>query len=308
DRALIILLLTCCSMAFAQQQPAATGDDSAPEATFRSDTRLVELHATVTDKQGRILENLPERAFKVFENDVPQQIKDFRREDAPVSLGLIIDNSASMRNKRAQVAAALLTLVRASNPGDEEFVMNFNEQPEVVQDFTRNIGELEATLNKIDSSGSTALRDALAMALAHVTRLGKNEKKVLLVVTDGEDNSSAETLARLSRRAQQSGVLIYAIGLLNESNEREAMRAKHDLDTLTFETGGEVFYPAELSEVDAIARHVAHDLRNQYTITYIPTDQKQDGTYRRIKVAVGIPEGSTVRTRSGYYASARPES
>jgi Ca-activated chloride channel homolog len=274
------------------------------EAVFKSDARLVELHATVTDPQGHLLTDLHQSDFKVFENGVAQEIKVFRLEDAPVSLGLIIDNSASMRSKRAQVAAALLTLVHASNPDDQEFVMNFSERPVMAQDFTRDIQKLESTLGKIDSSGPTAMRDALSMGLEHLKRLAKNDKKVLLVVTDGEDNSSVETLTRLSREAQQSGVLIYAIGLLSDDDEdaRATIRARRDLDMLTRETGGEVFYPKELAEVDGIAQHVAHDLRNQYTIAYIPSNQNQDGTFRTIKVIVSTPADTAVRTRTGYYA------
>jgi VWFA-related protein len=280
------------------------------EAVFKSDARLVELHATVTDPEGHLLTDLHQSDFKVFENGVSQKIKVFRLEDAPVSLGLIIDNSASMRSKRAQVAAALLTLVHASNPDDEEFVMNFSERPVMAQDFTQDIQKLESTLGKIDSSGPTAMRDALSMGLEHLKRLAKNDKKVLLVVTDGEDNSSVETLTRLSREAQQSGVLIYAIGLLSDDGDEDAratMRAKRDLDMLTRETGGEVFYPKELAEVDGIAQHVAHDLRNQYTIAYIPANQNQDGTFRTIKVTLSTPADAVVRTRTGYYAPEKPE-
>jgi Ca-activated chloride channel family protein len=275
---------------------------------FKSDTRLVELHVTVTDKEGHLLPDIPQSAFKVYENDAPQQIKVFRREDAPVSLGIIIDNSASMREKRLKVAAAALTLVRASNPGDEVFIMNFNESPSVVQDFTHDIGALEAALNRIDARGATAMRDALEMGLEHLKRLAKNDKKVLLVVSDGEDNSSVETLEKLSRNAEQSGVLIYGIGLLSDTNEREAARAKRDLDALTLATGGEVFYPKELSEVDGIARHVAHDLRNQYTIAYSPTNEQQDGSFRKIRVTVSAPVDTVVRTRAGYFASPSPQS
>jgi Ca-activated chloride channel homolog len=296
----ILQALVCagaCAAAFGQE----------PEAIFKSDAPLVELHTTVTDHQGHLITNLRQNAFRVFENDVQQEIKVFRLEDAPVSLGLIIDNSASMRDKRSKVAAAVLTLVRASNPGDEEFVMNFNQTPVLVQDFTRDIQRLESTLSKIDSNGSTALRDALSIGLEHLKRFAKNDKKVLLVVTDGEDNSSAETLARVSRSAQQSGVLIYAIGLLNDNNAREAARAKRDLDTLTLATGGEVFYPKELAEVDGIAQNVAHDLRNQYTIAYSPSDQRADGTFRKIRVTVEAPD-AVVRTRTGYWARSNAES
>ncbi len=293
-RTTLAIALALCSIGFAQEA----------EPIFRSDAPLVQLHVTVTDPQGRLITGLPKDDFKVFENDVPQEIKVFRQEDAPVSLGLIIDNSASMKDRRAKVSAAVLDLIRASNPGDEAFIVNFNEQPQLAQEFTQDPAQLEAALAKIDSRGQTALRDALALGLEHLKRLGKNDKKVLLVITDGEDNSSSETLTHLSRAASQSGVLIYGIGLLADENERETVRAKRDLDALTTGSGGEVFYPKSLSEVDEIALHVAHDLRNQYTVAYSPLNAMQDGSFRRIKVLVASPADAVVRTRTGYYASA----
>jgi len=302
DRILFVITLACTLAATASaQQPEG-------EAVFTSDSKLVELHATVTGRDGTLLTDLPRSVFKVFENDIPQEIKVFRHEDAPVSLGLIIDNSASMTDKHARVAAALLTLVRASNPGDEEFVMEFNETPRIVQDFTQDTEQLADKLKKADARGQTALRDAVSMGIAHVARVGRNDRKVLVVVTDGEDNSSGLDLARLTREAEQRGVLVYAIGLLNDSNERESARARKDLDTLTMATGGEAFYPKELDEVDGIATHVAQDLRNQYTIAYVPTDQRPDGTFRRIKLVVTSPPDAVVRTREGYYASSHGES
>lgn len=294
---LALSILLFCGMSPAQvHAPADDGD-----ALFHSDTRLVEIHTTVTDANGRLLPDLPLGAFQILENDVPQEIKIFRREDAPVSLGLVIDNSASMLLRRAQVAAAALTLVRASNKDDEVFVMTFNDQPELVQDFTHDIGQLEKSLNKIDSRGATAMRDALLLGVEHLNRLAKNDKKVLLVVTDGEDNSSLENLNHLVRVAQQDGILIYAIGLLAGESAKSAALAKRDLDALTLATGGLAFYPAALTEVDDIAAHVARDLRNQYTIAYEPTDSRQDGTFRRIRVTVNVP-GAIVKARTGYFA------
>jgi len=150
------------------------------DAVFRSDTRLVEVHATVTDKEGHLLTDLPQSSFKIYENDVLQEIKVFKREDAPVSLGLIIDSSASMQMKRAQVAAAALKLVRASNPEDEVFIMTFNDKPALVEDFTHDIGKLEKTLNKIGSTGATAMRDAVLLGVEHLKRVAVKDKKVVL--------------------------------------------------------------------------------------------------------------------------------
>ncbi|HWF12050.1 MAG TPA: VWA domain-containing protein [Bryobacteraceae bacterium] len=301
------LVLALCAVAHAQAPsqpapqaaPAQGAEDS--DAIFTSDTRLVEVHATVTEANGRLLTTLPRSAFAIYENDVQQEIKVFKREDAPVSLGLVIDNSASMLPRRAQVAAAALKLVRASNKDDEVFIMTFNDKPALVQDFTHDVGQLEKSLNRIDSEGATAMRDAVSLAVEHLKRLAKNDKKVVLVVTDGEDNSSVEETARVVREARQDDILVYAIGLLTSETAHSAAVAKHDLDALTMETGGEAFYPKALSEVDDIAEHVAQDLRNQYTIAYNPTNQAQDGTFRRIKVTVNFP-GAVVKTRTGYYA------
>jgi Ca-activated chloride channel homolog len=304
ERAKLFAVLFLCGLAPAQnQQPP---QDEAPEAVFRVGARLVEVHATVKDKSGRLLTDLPQSNFHIFENDVPQEMKVFRREDAPVSLGLIIDSSGSMQPRRAQVAAAALTLVRASNKDDEVFIMTFNDRPALVQDFTQDIHQLETSLNKIEPAGATAMRDALILGVDHLKRLARREKKMLLVVTDGEDNSSFEELNKLVRSAQQSDILIYAIGLLSEESERSATRAKHDLDTITFATGGEAFYPHDVSEVDGIAQHVARDLRNQYTIAYYPTDEKQDSTFRRIRLTVDVP-GAVVKTRTGYFADPLPK-
>jgi VWFA-related protein len=284
----------------AQEPPATTGDP-----VFRSDTRLVVLHATVVDKDGHLITNLPQSAFKVYEDKVQQDIRIFRREDIPVSLGLIIDNSGSMRDKRQKVESAALTLVKASNREDEVFVVNFNDEAflDTKKEFTNDIKELEEALTKIDSRGGTAMRDALRMSIDHVKEKGKKDKKALLVVTDGNDNASIITLENLIKSAQQSEVLIYTVGILSEEDRREARRAQRALSAIAEATGGQSYFPKTLPEVEKIAQQVAHDIRNQYTIAYTPTKQELDGTYRQINVTVNGPGKPTVRTRSGYYAT-----
>lgn len=271
---------------------------------FRSDTRLVVLNATVVDKTGHLVTNLQRSAFQIYENGVGQEIKTFRREDVPVSLGLVIDNSGSMRDKRARVAAAAQSLVKDSNPRDEVFVVNFNDEAFLdTPDFTNDLRVLEQALTKIDSRGGTAMRDALRMSIDHVKEKGKRDKKVLLVVTDGNDNSSMISLESLVKAAQQSEVILYAIGLLSEEERREAKRAKRALDALTEATGGEAYYPKDANDVDRIAHQVARDIRNQYTIAYTPTNPALDGTFRQIRVVVNGPNRPVVRTRTGYYAT-----
>ena len=274
-------------------------------AIFKAETRLVVLHASVADKNGKLLTNLPEKAFKVYENGTEQTIKDFRREDVPISLGLVIDNSGSMRDKRAKVERAALDLVRASNPQDEVFIVNFNDDAYLDVDFTNDINKLEAGVARVDSRGGTALRDAISMSIDYLKKKGKKDKKVLLVVTDGNDTASSErdTLENLVGKARQSEVLIYAVGLLNEEDRHEAKKAKRVLNALTVASGGLAYYPKELMDVDRIALQVAHEIRNQYMLAYEPTIEALDGSFRQIKVTVNGPGHPAVRTRTGYYAT-----
>jgi Ca-activated chloride channel family protein len=284
------------------QEPKAESPD-AGETIFSSETRLVPLNVTVTDKAGHLVTNLPQNAFTVFENGVSQQIKLFKREDVPVSLGLIIDNSGSMREKRTGVESAALALVKDSNKQDEVFIINFNDEVYIDADFTSDITKMEQGLTKIDSRGGTAMRDAIRLSVEHLKEGAKRDKKVILVVTDGNDNASVVSLETLTRLAQQDDVLIYAIGLLTDEEKREAKKARRALEILAESTGGQVFYPKDVSEVERIAHQVAHDIRNQYTIAYTPSNVALDGTYRQIKVAVKASGNPVARTRSGYYAT-----
>jgi Ca-activated chloride channel homolog len=222
----------------------------------------------------------------------------------PVSLGIIVDNSGSMRDKRVKVETASADLVRASNPQDEVFVVNFNDDAYLDVPFTSDIKKLEQGLARIDSRGGTAMRDAITMSIDYLKESGKKQKKVLLVVTDGNDTASTGTLEKLVAKAQKAEILIYAIGLLNEEERREAKKAKRALDELTGASGGVSYYPKDVAEVDKIALQVAHEVRNQYTIAYAPTIEALDGSFRAIKVTVnGAGRTALVRTRTGYYAT-----
>lgn len=272
-------------------------------ATFRADTRWVVLHATVVDKSGRLLTNLTQKAFHVYENGAEQPIKKFLREDVPVSMGLIVDNSGSMRTKRQRVEASALALVKASNPQDEVFIVNFNDEAFLDQPFTSDIKELERGLAKIDSRGGTAMRDAIRMSIDYLKENAKKDKKVLVVVTDGDDNNSSGTLENLVKAAQQSEVLIYTVGLLSEEEKREAKRATRALNAIADATGAKSYYPKELKDVDGVCQQVAHDIRSQYILEYSPINSALDGSFRQIKVVANGPNHPVVRTRSGYYAT-----
>jgi len=275
----------------------------ADQTIFRTQTRLVVLHATAEDKEGHLMMELPKSAFQIYENGVRQEIKGFRREDVPVSLGLIIYSSASMTDKRDRVAAAALALVQSSNPDDEVFIVNFAETPSLDVDFTNDTAQLKKGLARVDSHGETAMRDAIRTAIEHLKGRNKKDKKVLVVVTDGNDNSSLASLESVMRAAQQSEVLIYSVALLGDETPHEADRAKRALDALAHATGGQVYYPKDVSEIDRIAPQIAHEIRNQYIVTYSPASQEMDGSYRQIRVLVDSPGVANVRTRSGYYAT-----
>jgi Ca-activated chloride channel homolog len=301
------------------QQPAQSTTPATPPATqtqpasqepstndrgvfvFKTEVEEVILHATVVDERMRLITTLDRNAFSVLENGAPQTITSFRREDVPVALGIVIDNSGSMREKRDKVNKAALNLVRASNPEDQVFVVNFNDEYYLDQDFTSNIKKLSDALEKVESRGGTALYDALVASADYMKKNAKLQKKVLFVVTDGEDNASTDTLEQAIHQLQQeNGPTVYAIGLLGEERARRARRA---LETVAERTGGIAFLPKTLDEVDEISRSVAHDIRNQYTIGYKPKTPKSAGGYRAIHVdarAKGYKK-LTVRTRTGYY-------
>ena len=270
---------------------------------FRSDTRLVVLQATVVDRNGKLVTNLPRKAFRVYENNVEQQIHTFLQEDVPVSLGLVIDNSGSMRDRRETVESACLGLVKASNREDQVFIVNFNDEAYLDAPFTSSIEKLEEGVARIDSRGGTAMRDAISMSIDYLKEEGKLDKKVLMVITDGDDNASAVTLEQLVRKAQQSEVLIYGIGLLDQEDRGAARRAQRAIRTICEASGGLAFFPATLAEVGDLTLQVAHELRNQYTIAYTPSNQTLDGNYRSIRLKVDAPDRPVARTRTGYYAT-----
>ena len=286
------------------QAPSGQGVEQGDNGsfTFRKKVEEVVLHATVMDQKQRLVSGLRQNDFTVFEDGRPMAITSFHQEDIPVAIGIVIDNSGSMRDKRQKVNQAAINLVRASNPQDELFVVNFNDEYYLDQDFTSDINRLREGLEHIESRGGTALYDAVVASADHLAKGARLERKVLLVVTDGEDNASQESLEQCARRLQDlSGPTVYSIGILGD--DREAHRAKRALTVLAAQTGGVAYFPKDLNEVDNISRQVAHDIRNQYTIGYKPIDPNRPG-YRKVNVEAHAPgyKHLVVRTRSGYYA------
>ncbi len=271
------------------------------------------LNATVLDDHQHMVTTLAKDDFKVAEDGVAQTITSFQHQDIPISLGILVDNSGSMRTKRQAVNASALDLVHASNPDDESFVVNFSDEAYIDQDFTANVNKLRDGLSHIDSKGGTALYDAIMASADYLTKNAKRPKQVLLVITDGEDNASSTTLEETVRRIQDlQGPVVYSIGLLfdDSGGGRETRRAKRALEMLANETGGIAFFPKNLAQVDEIAAEVARDIREQYTIGYHST---------QARAARGASAGSCggegqglrqakVRTRTGYYPNSKKAS
>jgi Ca-activated chloride channel family protein len=314
--ALAAALSFCAAVPLAAQIPVNVAPPPPPgvqpqqpssgKGGIKVDVNLVVLHTTVLDDRGRFAEGLKREDFRVFEDKAEQKLSVFKREDIPVSFGLVIDNSGSMRDKRERVNAAAVIFVRTSNPQDEGFVVNFNDDYylDMDKDFTSEISEMKEALERIDSRGSTALYDAIIGSLDHLKK-GTRDKKVLLVVTDGEDNASRKPFEQTLAEAQKSDAVIYTVGLLSQESKKTAKRARKKLQELSQATGGLAFFPENTGDVEAICTQIAHDIRNQYTLAYYPSNTRRDGTFRAVNVVVNPQHGHgklSVRTRTGYYA------
>jgi Ca-activated chloride channel family protein len=291
--------------------PPGTGVTSGKQgASIKVDVSLVVLHTTVLDDRQRFADGLKNENFRIFEDKVEQKLSVFKREDVPVSMGLVIDNSGSMRDKRSRVNEAAITLVQASNPSDEAFVVNFNDDfyLDLDKDFTSSVPDLKEALERIDSRGSTALYDAIIGSLDHLKKASR-DKHVLLIVTDGEDNTSHNTLEKTVREIQKTDTVIYTIGLLSQESKKSAKKARKALEDIAKASGGVAYFPENVEDVHTICEQVAHDIRNQYTLAYYPTNTKKDGTFRAVTVEVIPPRGRgklLARTRNGYYAPSAP--
>jgi Ca-activated chloride channel family protein len=287
----------------AQEAPA---NDQGNTFVFKKQVEEVVLHASVFDDQRRPVTGLDRSAFSVFEEGQQQTITSFHTEDVPVAIGIVVDNSGSMRDKRDKVNQAVVNLIRASNPQDEVFVVNFSDKPYLDQDFTSNANLLEAALHQVSSRGSTALYDAIVASAVHLDNDPRLQKRVLLVITDGQDNMSAETLQEASHRLQRiNGPTLYAVGLLGSGLQENGRDA---LQQLAHSTGGAAYFPATLDQVDNITRTIAHDIRAQYSIAYKPKNQDSKPSYQSIRVEAHAPGYGplTVRTREGYYSPESP--
>jgi Ca-activated chloride channel homolog len=273
--------------------------------TLHEDVDEVLLDCTVIDEKGQPVTDLTRNDFRVWEDDVPQTLSSFRHQDAPVSIGILIDNSGSMRDKRVAVNAAAMDLLKESNREDSAFVVNFSDRAFLDQGFTSDLVALNRGLSRFDSSGTTALYDAVAASADMLSKYAKHPKQVLLIVSDGADNASRLDLQQAVRHVQNlGGPVVYTIGLLYDTDQKEYERARTALATLSEETGGVAYFPQSLDEVNKIASDVAQDIREQYTIGYHSTKPASLSGYRFVHVEATSPHHRKliVRTRRGYYA------
>ena len=285
---------------------SSVGQQANSPYTVEVDVNLVVLNVTVTKPNGIPVSGLTAKDFDILEDGVPQKIKDFSREDVTGTVGLVIDNSSSMRSKRQDIVNAALAFARSINPHDDMFIVNFNERvwfglPGNTP-FTQRLEEVETALSSTIADGQTALYDAVCAGLERLQQ-SEHEKKVLIVISDGGDNASKRTLSDVNRMVSQPQATIYTIDLYDEND--------HDhnpgvLKRLASVSGGEFFQPSTIDQIVPTLHSIALDLGSQYTITYKSSNTKRERRFRSVRVRVHTPEGKkwTVRTRTGYYASA----
>lgn len=283
-------------------------DNEPPDAPLRIKTDLVTLTLTVTDTYGRYVSGLTKNAFTVTDNNKEQEITYFSDSDAPVSIGILFDVSGSMSSEKIRKARkALERFIATSHPSDEYFLIAFNSRAQLLMDRTRDGEAVLRKLTLVQPKNNTALYDAVYLGVERVTR-GTHQKRALLVISDGQDNSSRYNFGEVRRLIKESDVVTYSVGIMDQSDASSAlgMQGQAFLDELSSVTGGKSFYPGSDIEMDEIFERIALELRHQYSIGYIPNDFQPDGKWRKVKVKVKPPRGLprlTVRGREGYYAT-----
>jgi Ca-activated chloride channel homolog len=291
----------------ASTSSTASGLAKRQDGTYilRADVDEVLLNCTVIDEKGRTVNDLRQDDFRVWEDGVEQKVSSLQHQDLPVSMGILVDDSGSMRDKRTQVNMAAMHLLRGSNPRDAVFIVNFSEKAYLDQGFTSDLVALNRGLSRVDPKGTTALYDAVAASAEELAKHAKERKQALLIITDGADNASELTLEQTIRRVQNlGGPVVYTIGLLYDTGKTESDRARDALERLSQETGGIAYFPSSAGDLDTIAEQVAYDIRNQYIVAYHSSRPASLGGYRSVRVeAYAHGHGRlSVRTRRGYFA------
>jgi Ca-activated chloride channel family protein len=272
--------------------------------TVRAFTELVLVPVTVTDRMNRIVVGLEQGNFQLYEGNRSQEIKHFSREDAPVSVGVILDVSGSMVTKIERAREAVMKLLEASNPQDEFFLITFADTPQLVQNFTQASEEMQEQLLFARPKGTTALLDALYLGLNKM-REAKYTRKALVLISDGGDNHSRYTEKDVKSRIKESDVLVYSVGVYDRQfATREELRGPELLNDISEVTGGQSYTLDNPNDLPIITRHIGVELRNQYVLAYSPNSSKNDGKWRKIKVKLTFPKNAPqlrVYARTGYY-------
>ena len=276
-----------------------------PGSFIRMNVDMVLVPVTITDPLNRLVTGLEKEDFQVYENNGEQLISSFASEDAPVSIGIIFDLSGSMTSKLIRAREAILQFIKTANPQDEFFVIGFNDRPELIEDFTGSVEDIQARLATVHSGHRTALLDAIYYGVAKM-KDARHERKALLVVSDGGDNRSRYTEGEVRAQVRESDVEIYSIGIFDPyAPTPEERTGPQLLDDLSASTGGRLFRVDDVDEMSDIAEKITTELRNQYVIGYRPKGLIRDGKWRKVKVKVNPPPGLpplTVYARTGYYA------
>ena len=297
----------------APQRQGAQADDQPQDKddnVLKIDTNLVSLDVSVIDQNNSPVFTLTPDDFSVFEDKVKQKVESVSREEVPVSFGMVIDTSGSMRSKLQTVSEASLSLIKQMRPNDEGFISQFKAEPELVQDFTRDRRELEDALGELFTSGGTALLDAIIATSDYAQEKGKERRKALIVISDGLEKNSSVKEKEVLEAIKENEVQVYLVGFIDEDegtglfNRSNSKKAKDLLNRLAEDSGGRAFFPKDLSEMPAIAAQIAKDLRTQYVISYYPSNESRDGSFRSVKVMINSKDGRKLiaRTRQGYYA------
>jgi VWFA-related protein len=294
----------------------AVGQTPQRTPTFEVGIEVINLNLSVTDNRNRYVTELTANDFAVFEDGIRQELSLFTHENLPISMAVLIDASASMDGKLPTAQAAATRFVKTLRPEDVAEVIQFNDRATVLRDFTSNHEELQAAIARIEPAGPTALHNALYIALKELgkqKKAGQLRRLAIVLLTDGEDTASLVTDEQVLELARKTEINIYAIRL---ATERAADRlrpsfsqASYVLTALTRETGGQVFFPSQLNELETVYDRIAEELRTQYSVGYVSSNRRQDGKWRRIVVRVPERESITVRHKLGYYGPAtRPAS
>jgi Ca-activated chloride channel family protein len=290
------------------EAPAATGANALkihPGSFIRMNVDMVLVPVTITDPMNRLVTGLEQEDFQVYENGGSQKIVSFASEDAPVTIGIIFDLSGSMTSKLVRARESILQFIKTANPQDEFFVIGFNDRPELIEDFTNSVEDIQARLATVRSGHRTALLDAIYYGLAKM-KDARHERKALLVVSDGGDNRSRYTEGEVRSQVREADVEIYSIGLFDPyASTPEERTGPQLLEEMSEETGGRMFRVDDIAEMGDIAEKISTELRNQYMVGYRPKDLTRDGKWRKVKVKVNPPPGLpplTVHARTGYYA------